>query len=110
MKAPPKTEPLRIIVTDLIDQGLINAPTTVFGIHSGKRVRARLMADGSFVHRGKAYSSPSGAAGQVITAELGATSAGRRYLPINGWKFWQVVCADGKTRTLAEIRDQLLTC
>lgn len=54
--------------------------------------------------------SPSGAAGRVIAAELGAIFAGRAYLPINGWKFWQVVCADGKTRTLAEIRVQLLSC
>jgi hypothetical protein len=110
MKVPPEIEPLRITVTDLIDQGLINAPTTVFGIHSGRRISARLTAEGRFVHRRSTYSSPSGAAGKVITAELGATSAGRPYLPINGWKFWQVVCADGKTRTLAEVREQLLSC
>jgi hypothetical protein len=106
MKAP-EPEPLRIIVSDLIDHGLISAPTTVFGIHSGKRIEARLTSDGTFVHRRKVHSSPSVAAGRAITAELGASSGGRGYLSINGWKFWQVVCADGETRTLADIREQL---
>ena len=62
------------------------------------------------MHRGKTYSSPSVAAGRAITTEIGTSSIGRGYLSINGWKFWQVPCPDGKTRTLAEIRDQLLTC
>jgi hypothetical protein len=108
MKAP-EPEPLTIIVTDLIDHGLITAPTTVFGVHSGKRIQARLTRDGTFVHRRNTYSSPSVAAGRAITAELGASSSGRGYLSINGWKFWQVVCADGETRTLADIREQLLS-
>jgi hypothetical protein len=110
MKASPEPEPLRIIVTDLIDHGLINAPTTVFGIYSGKRVEALLTPDGAFVHHSNTYSSPSVAAGRAITAELGASTIGRSYLSINGWKFWRVVCPDGQTRTLADIRDQLLSC
>jgi hypothetical protein len=48
VNAPQEPEPLRIIVTDLIDNGLIIAPTTVFGMHSGKRIEALLTADGSF--------------------------------------------------------------
>ena len=107
---PVEREPLKIVVTDLIDQGLINTPATVFGMHSGKRLSARLTPDGTFVHRGNTYSSPSVAAGRVITAELGVSSAGRTYLSINGWKFWQVICTDGRTRTLGEIREQLLSC
>jgi hypothetical protein len=109
MKAQLDPEPLRIVVTDLIDHGLISAPATVFGIHSGKRFEALLTTDGTFVHRGDVYSSPSVAAGRVITRELGTSSAGRGYLSINGWKFWQVVCPDGKFRTLADLRDQLLS-
>jgi hypothetical protein len=74
-------------VTDLIDHGLIRAPITVFGTHSGKRIEARLTSDGAFVHRGNTYSSPSVAAGRAITAEIGTSSIGRGYLSINGWKF-----------------------
>jgi hypothetical protein len=110
MKAPPEPKPFPIMVTDLIDHGLISAPITVFGTHSGKRIEARLTSDGTFVHRGNTYSSPSVAAGRAITADIGTSSIGRGYLSINGWKFWQVVCPDGKIRTLAEIRDQLLSC
>jgi hypothetical protein len=110
MKAPPlEPELLRIVVTDLIDHGLIRVPTTVFGTHSGQRVEATLKSDGTFVHRGNTYSSPSVAAGRAITAELGASSIGRAYLSVNGWKFWQVVCPDGATRSLANIREQLLS-
>jgi hypothetical protein len=109
MKAPLEPEPLTIIVTDLIDNGLINAPTTVFGNHSGKRIEALLTPDGKFVHRGNVYSSPSGAAGRAITAEAGVSSIGRPYMPVNGWKFWQVVCPDGRCRTLADVREALLS-
>jgi hypothetical protein len=42
MKAPHEPEPLTIVVTDLIDHGLITAPTSFFGIDSGKRIEARL--------------------------------------------------------------------
>lgn len=108
MKAPLEPEPLRIVITDLIDHGLINAPTRVFGIHSGKRIEALLTPDGIFVHRGNEYSSPSVAAGRAITAELGSSSIGRGYLSINGWKFWQVVCPDGRISSLANLREQLL--
>jgi hypothetical protein len=109
VKAPQQPEPLRIIVTDLIDNGLIKAPTTVFGTHSGKRIEALLTEDGRFLHRDIEYSSPSVAAGRVITATLGNLTAGRNYLSINGWKFWQVVCPDGQTRSLADLREQLLS-
>ena len=108
MKVP--LEPgLTIIVTDLIDQGLINPPTTVFGTHSSRRIEALLMPDGTFVHRGNIYSSPSIAAGRAITAEVGVSSSGRCYLSVNGWKFWQVICTDGRSRSLADIREQLLS-
>jgi RAMA domain-containing protein len=108
MKSPREPEPLTIMVTDLIDHGPISVPATAFGTHSGKRIEARLTSDGTFVHRGNTYSSPSVAAGRAITAEVDTLSIGRGYLSINGWKFWQVVCPDGKIRTLSEIRDQLL--
>jgi len=110
MKALPQSEPLTIVVTDLIDHGLISVPTTVFGIHSGRRIEARLTPEGTFVYRANTYSSPSVAAGRAITTEKGISSSRRGYLSINGWKFWRVICPDGKIRTLADIRDQLLSC
>ena len=30
-------------------------------------------------------------------------------LPLNRWKFWRVVCPDGQTRSLADLREQLLS-
>ena len=108
MKAPIDQEPLTIVVTDLIDHGLISTPTKVFGTYSGQRVEALLTPDGTFVHRGNDYSSPSVAAGRAITAHTGLASSGRNYLSVNGWKFWQVLCPDGQSRSLADLRKQLL--
>ena len=94
-------------VRDLIERGLIRAPAPVFGFHSGRRIEARLEAQGAFRYGREIYASPSVAAGKAITAETGISSPGRTYLSINGWKFWQVTCPDGKSRTLAEIREQM---
>jgi hypothetical protein len=109
MKASLAQQPLTIIVTDLIDHGLIRPPTRVFGTHSGKRIEALLTPDGIFVHRGNNYRSPSVAAGQAITADVGVSTIGRDYASVNGWKFWRVRCPDGRIRSLADIREQLLS-
>jgi len=50
-------ELLKIVVSDLIDLGLIKAPSAVFGIHAGKRIEAMLTADGAFVYWGNSYST-----------------------------------------------------
>jgi hypothetical protein len=78
MNLPLQPEPLKIVVTDLIDVGLIKAPAVVFGIHAGKRIEAILTADGAFVHCSNSYLSPSVAAGRAITAELGSDVLRRR--------------------------------
>jgi hypothetical protein len=52
---------------------------------------------------------PSVATGRIITTEPGASTVGRAFVSINGWKFWQVVCKDGKARTLADLREQLIS-
>jgi Restriction Enzyme Adenine Methylase Associated len=107
MQSPSLETRLLLTVKDLIEAGLITAPTRVFGIHSAKRIEATLAADGTFSYRGNGYNSPSVAAGRAITTETAISTPGRNYLSINGWKFWQVTYPDGKPRTLAEIRDQM---
>ena len=66
-------EPLKIVVSDLIDLGLIKAPTAVFGIHAGKRIEAMLTADGAFVYWGNSYSSPPASAGRKSGAHSATT-------------------------------------
>jgi hypothetical protein len=100
-------KPLRVDVKNLIDSGLIAAPTPIFGFYYGERIRARLDGDGTFSFRRRKYSSPSMAAGQAITANTGASPPGRLYHSVNGWTFWRITRPDGETRTLAEIREQL---
>jgi hypothetical protein len=97
---------LHFNVKDLIDYGLITAPTTIFGFFHGKRIQARLGADGTFSFRRRKYFSPSTAAGRAITESTGISQPGRPFYSINGWKFWKVTRADGQW-TLAKIRRQL---
>ena len=105
MIANPKVQ--SISVKDLIERGLIVAPTKVFGSHGGKIIQATLKKDGTFIYSKEVYASPSVAAGRGITAELGMSTPGRTYASVNGWKFWQVRCPDGTSRSLADIREQM---
>jgi hypothetical protein len=97
----------RVQVRDLIERGLISAPTPIYGFHSGKRIQARLDVDGTISYRRQKYSSASMAAGQAITAMTGFTPPGRPYYTVNGWRFWRVPSPDGEARTLAEIRNEM---
>jgi hypothetical protein len=106
--APSGLQQRQVHVRDLIERGLISAPTPVFGVHSGKRIQARLDVDGTISYRRQRYSSPSMAAGQAITSRAGFAPFGRPYHSVNGWKFWRVPSPDGESRTLAEIRDEML--
>src|SRR5258708_4105335 len=95
---------LSVTVRDLIQVGLIQAPTSVVGRFGTLEIKATLEADGGF-RRGEYYSSsPSVAAGRAITMRTGRTSPGRSYFSVNGWKFWQVMCSDGAVRSLAAVR------
>lgn len=97
--------PLGPRVRDLIDRGLIHAPAVVRGVYKGTIIQATIDSDGSFVWNAERFSSPSVAAGRMITAISGDRTPGRGYLSINGWKFWSVKCTDGEFRALIELRD-----
>jgi hypothetical protein len=93
---------------DLIDLDIIHAPTKVFGFYLGSKFEARLNSDGTISYRGKHYASPSVAAGHVIATKFGIRTPGRPYFSVNGWIYWHVVCADGKSRRLRELRERHL--
>lgn len=96
-------------VSNLIANGAIKAPVQVRGEHKGKSIEAVIQPDGTFLFHGRTFNSPSVAAGFAITAITGATTPGRSYFSVNGWKFWKVAGADGSWRSLLEVRDSLST-
>lgn len=93
-----------ITVKDLIDKGYITAPATLQGERNGMLFEVSLEADGTFTWKDRRFSSPSLAAGQLITLATNDRTPGRGYFSVNGWNFWKVRSPDGILRTLSEIR------
>lgn len=94
-----------VTVKDLIDSGAIVAPIKLRGERNGLQFEVTLEKDGSFVWKDHRFSSPSLAAGQMITLATNDRTPGRGYFSINGWNFWKVRSSDGSLRTLGEIRN-----
>lgn len=93
-----------VTVKDLIDLGAIVAPTTLYGERNGHQFEVTLEQDGTFAWKEHKFSSPSVAAGRLITLAMKDRTPGRGYFSVNGWNFWKVLAPDGVARTLSEIR------
>lgn len=98
------TQAMNIELLALIDAGVISAPTPVRGPRLYPEIAAELLPDATFRWREMVFHSPSVAAGEIVTRSTGTTSPGRRYLSVNGWKFWHLETPSG-LRSLAELRD-----
>ena len=81
---------ISVTLEDLIKRGHLQAPTRIFGSHSGKNIVGRVLRDGSIQIGRDRFASPSVAAGVAITKATGRLTPGRRYFSINGWFFWFV--------------------
>jgi Restriction Enzyme Adenine Methylase Associated len=97
-----------IRVVDLIEASLVSRSEKLHGHYRQYRFEARLKPDGTLICGTKKYASPSVAAGEAITSRLGQTTPGRNYLAVNGWRFWRVTGRNGETKTLADLRRELL--
>jgi hypothetical protein len=101
IKVPPKpiATGKKVTPADLIAAGLLKPPLGLFFRYKGQKLEATLLADGGVEYQGQRYGSPSAAA-----AAARATISGRT-MATDGWATWQVQGADGKSRTLADVRD-----
>ena len=111
--SPVKYDPVnpaafQITVKDLIDGHMLAAPVEAFGLHQGAKIEATIQRNGAFASELGEFSSPSVAAGRLITHITGSRSDQRNYFSVNGWKFWNVRCPDGQARNLATLREALL--
>ena len=94
MKAFSEPEPLTIVVTDLIDHGLISVPTTVFGIHSGVRIEARIAITYRPIGQGKNRDLAEQAkeVGQRLHGVLSQLArAGLPATPMQAWEVYGLV-------------------
>ena len=88
-----------ISLANLIEAGLLKPPTRLSTKYKGHILEATLLANGDVEFQGKRYVTPS-AAGLAARE----TITGRK-MGTDGWSFWQIAGADGRTRTLGQVRD-----
>ena len=74
-------------------KNLFNRPKTLYKDYKGKEYKATLLTSGKIKYQGKLYTSPSGAAQQII-------DSGR----INGWEFWYIQNEHGNWVKLSSFR------
>ena len=86
-------------LSDLIEAGLLKPPARLSTKYKDQTFEATLLANGEIEFHSQRYATSS-AAGEAARA----TITGRK-MNTNGWTFWRVTCADGKTRTLGQVRD-----
>jgi hypothetical protein len=100
------TTPWRTVsVQDLIASGLIRPPLDLERTYKGRRVTARLEANGGVTHGGKTFDSLSTAAGAARASIIGVP-AGRKYPQTNGWTFWKFQDRDGQWKSVDNLRQR----
>ena len=94
-----------VTLKELINSGELEAPIGLAGVYDRFEITGRLLRDGSIQVGREKFDSPSVAAGIAITRATGRVTPGRRYISINGWKFWRVRPARrGASTSLEELR------
>jgi predicted type IV restriction endonuclease len=93
---------MRDVLPTLIAEGFLSTPLELSAEYRGQTLKARLLADGAVLFRGKRHKSPSGAASHAK-----GTISGRP-MPTDGWAFWHYKNQDGKLVRLDTARQEYL--
>lgn len=94
-----------VSVENLIASGLIKPPLDLERTYRGRRVTARVEANGGVTHGGKSFDSLSTAAGAARALIIGAPP-GRKYPQTNGWTFWKFQDGDGRWKPVDDLRQR----
>jgi len=94
-------------LADLIKAGIITPPLSLHKTYKGRKLAATIVQGGSVAFQGTKYESLS-MAGSIARKTVIGTPAGRKYPPTNGWRFWQFVDHDGRTKEIDELRRRYL--
>jgi len=100
--AAPRSD---VSLADLIKSGLIKAPLDLEREYKGRRLTARIEADGRVTCLGKVCESLSTAGGMARASVIGV-SPGRKYPQTNGWTFWRYRDPSGKLKDMDEVRQR----
>ena len=94
----------RIKLSDLIETGVITPPFAIHVCFKGKTFKAKIDKDGFIILDGHRHTSLSVAGGIVRAAVSGKPADGLRYRRVNGWSFWKYKDANGKAKSIDELR------
>jgi hypothetical protein len=72
-------------------KGLVSKRTTLYKTYKGKEYRAILTPFGNIKYKNKNYTSPSGAAKEIVDRKS-----------VNGWKFWYIKDPKGEWVRLSD--------
>ena len=94
----------KLTLPQMIRQGIIRAPATLYAMYKGRPIKAALNRDATIELDGATFNSLSVAAGTAMVKAGATASKGRRYRHANGWTFWKVEVR-GRRIPLSKLRD-----
>jgi hypothetical protein len=100
-----KTPWRHVTLHDLISSGTVRLPLDIETTYKGRRLTARIEADGNVTWNGTTYDSLSIAGGMARKSIVGAPP-GREYPPTNGWTFWRFKDSDGRLALVDVLRQR----
>jgi hypothetical protein len=98
-----RTPSTNVSLGQLIERGLLKPPLDLENTYRGRRLTARIGADGRVTCLEERFDSVSTAAGRALHSVRPAPP-GQPYPAANGWIFWHFRDADGQLRLLDELR------
>lgn len=91
-----------VTLAEIVGAGFLKPPVKLFRKYKGTRMEATLKASGAVEFQGTTYASCSTA------AEAARETITGRKMNTNGWSFWQCLDANGKSRTLVDVRTEFI--
>ena len=104
---PPGAE-LGVLVSGLIEAGLIVPPLSLERRYLDQLLEARIEPDGSVTCKGRVFWTLSSAASYARSTCTGTPETGPHRLSSNGWSFWQFRNEDGELESMRGLRRRFL--
>lgn len=99
---------LGVLVSGLIEAGVIVPPLALERRYLDQRLRAQIETDGTVTCMGRCFDTLSSAASHARSACTELLGSGSHRLSSNGWAFWQYRDEAGELESIGRLRDRFL--
>lgn len=107
-KGRPTHQAGDVSLAQILEAGILAAPVKLERTYKGQHLTATIEKDGQVRFEKKRYASPSMAAGMARASIIGTNPKGQPPAT-NGWTFWRLRNAEGKSTPLDSARQQFQT-